>query len=106
MIQDLHQARHLVSAIVTQAIKDYQKLSRLGWIVEGRVNLPKPRMNRNGVMIPVRVRNEQFTRSDCEDLINFFKPGGNLDYWIKLARLNVSPDRVRASLCIKAEWFN
>lgn len=86
-------ARRVVEAMINHAIDDYRALENRGLICSGRV------------LFSGSLKNEISGYTDAaevEELVMFFKRGGMLDQWIRLAGIQISPQSIRRKLGIIA----
>lgn len=100
---DIDGARRLGAAVIEQAIHDHRALSAKGYIVGGKVLLQQPDQMRpefERQMRKQKVRGNHVTRKACFELLEFFQPGGTMERWISLAKLDIDPDMIRSRLGI------
>jgi hypothetical protein len=82
--------RRMCAAIVEQAVVDYRLLVAEGFILPGGV---VPRTNRR-----LKWAGSLTGSWEAQELVRFFKEGGECEKILRLARLEVSADRIREKL--------
>lgn len=89
----------MASAIISQAVGDYRAMESKGWIVNGKVVLPRVQdmnrkaRNKKAAGIPAR-------KAVCDELMEFFSPGGSMEWLIDVANIKISPSQIRLKLGI------
>jgi hypothetical protein len=88
-------AQRLLAAVIREAVKEYHGYETLGLIVNGRMR------------VPARCRCLFVVLDECQSLIGFFRPGGDMDHLIGVGRLGVRGDVIRERLGMPAsQWLD
>lgn len=88
-------ARQLVAAIIAQGINDYKAMEARGWVMNGKVLLPKKLARARKTKKTLGIVGQ---RAVCEEMVMFFQPGGMMDRWVEMAALDICPSRIRSEL--------
>lgn len=83
--------RHLVSAVIEQAIGDFKMHASAGRIKAGKLTRGTATFRRDGT---------DHGETEASKLLHFFRPGGSLEQWLELGQLEISPEAIRAKLGI------
>jgi hypothetical protein len=100
---EINAAKKLVAAIITQAIEDYRSMESKGWILGGQIILPK-KAQMSRASVSKKTRGILARRTNCEEIIHFFKPGGMMDKWIDVGMLDINPNQIRRKLGIPSPY--
>lgn len=87
--------RHLVAAILEQAVMDYKLLFHHGLIRNGQATDDAKRLH---ARYKVSGASGYATIGHVSGLCSFFQPGGMLEFWVSIADLAVSPEALRRGL--------
>ena len=85
-------ARRLVAAVVEKAIEDYRFLVSHGGIVDGNA-MPSKTTKKDGTAYQ--------HEDEIKELLDFFRPGGPMDNWLRAAGININPNLIRKKLGIE-----